>query len=203
MLDSKPQKKHGGFTLLEILIVLSVIAILGALAVPRMMTAVNDISLRYVASDYSGLLQSARVRAVKLNTFYSVQAGTLAGGTSIHYIDKPTVVYAAPDPFMPINTGITVWQGPGSGAPNEAAFIASLLFTVDPNHADAPSFSARGLPCVGAAGSCNPVAGQGFVVFMSRPTVTGNIPWVAVVVNPSGHIQIWTCDNTGAWIQRD
>jgi prepilin-type N-terminal cleavage/methylation domain-containing protein len=202
MLDFTPQKKHRGFTLLEIMIVLSVIMILGALTVPKMMTAIYDVNIRYVASDLSGLLQSCRILAVKQNTFYSVQAGALAPGQPIYYIDKPTAGYVVGDPLLPIGQAITVWQGPGSGAPNEAVFLGNLNFAVNPA-ANAPSFSPRGLPCIGALNACAQTPGQGFVLFLSRAVVAGNIPWAAVVVNPSGHIQIWTCDSNGTWVQRD
>jgi prepilin-type N-terminal cleavage/methylation domain-containing protein len=202
MLNSTSQKKHQGFTLLELLIVLAVMFVLGALAVPRMMTAVNDISLRYVASDLSGLLQSARMQAVRTNVAQSVMAGTMTGGTPMYYIDKPGTAYAAGDPILPVNPNVNVWLGAGSGAPNETAFLAGLNFAVDPA-ADPPSFSARGLPCIQGAGICNPILGQGFVMFVSKPGIVGNIPWAAVVVNPSAHIQIWTCDKSGFWIQRD
>ena len=201
MLDSKTQKKTQGFTLFELLIVLSVVLILGAISVPTMMATFNDIKLRYIASDLSGLLQSTRIQAVRKNTFYSVQAGVQAGG-NIYYIDKPTAAYAAGDTLLPIDSAVTITQGPVTAAPNAVAFLASLNFTVDPA-ADPPSFSARGIPCVGSANACTQVAGQGFVMFMSRATVIGNIPWAAVVVNPSGHIQVWTSDVNGNWIQRD
>jgi prepilin-type N-terminal cleavage/methylation domain-containing protein len=200
MRDCTPQKKQQGFTLLELLIVVTMILILGALAVPKMVTAINDISLRYVASDLSGLLQSARIQAVRTNTATSIMAGTLAGGTPVYYIAAPGVAYAAGDPILTLNPNVTVWQGPGSGAPNETAFIASLIFNVDPN-ADSPSFSSRGLPCIGSA-PCNPILGQGFVMFVSHPGIVGNIAWAAVVVNPSAHIQVFTCDAGGNWIQR-
>ena len=202
MQDSTPQKKHRGFTLLEVLIVLAVITILGALTVPRMMTVVNDISLRYIATDLSGLLQSTRMAAVRTNSAQSIMQGTLPVGTPMYYIDKPTIAYSAGDPILPLNANVTVWQGAGSGAPNETAFLASLNFAVDPA-ADAPSFSARGLPCIATANSCIPVLGQGFVVFLSKPGIIGTIPWAAVVVNPSSHIQVWTCDSGGNWVQRD
>jgi prepilin-type N-terminal cleavage/methylation domain-containing protein len=202
MLDLTPQKKRRGFTLLEVLIVLAVIMILGSLAVPRMMTVANDISLRYVASDLSGLLQSARMQAVRTNISQSVMAGSLPNGQPAYYIDKPTAVaYSVGDIVLPVSPKVTVWRGTGSGAPNETAFITSLNFAVDPA-ADPPSFSARGLPCFGTA-PCLPILGQGFVMFVSQPGIVGNIPWAAIVVNPSSHIQIWTCDNTGSWIQRD
>lgn len=197
-----PKKKNQGFTLLELMIVLAVIMVLGGLTVPKMMNTINDISLRYVASDLSGLLQSARMQAVRTNIAQSAMPGVQGAGTPIYYIGKPGAAYAAGNTILPLNPNVTVWRGAGSGAPNEAAFLAGLLFTIDPT-ADAPSFSARGLPCIVAAGICNPILGQGFVMFLSKPAYVGNIPWAAVVVNPSAHIQIWTCDKAGTWIQRD
>jgi len=201
MLDSKTQKKTQGFTLLEVMIVLGVTLILGAIAVPRMLASFNDIKLRYVATNLSGLLQSARIQSVRKNTFYSIQPGVQAGGP-IYYIDKPGTAYAAGDLLVPIDPAVTITLGTATAAPNSGAFLASLNFTVDPA-TDPPSFSARGLPCIGTPGACAPVAGQGFVMFMSRQGVAGNIPWLAVVVNPSGHIQIWSCDSNGNWLQRD
>lgn len=202
MLTSKIQKKTQGFTLLEVMIVLAVTLILGALAVPKIMATFNDMRLRYVATNLSGLLQSARIQAVRRNTFYSILPGVQAGGP-IYYIDKPNAGgYVAGDLMVPIDPAVTVTQGPITAAPNSAAFLASLNFAVDPA-ADPPSFSARGLPCIGAAAACPQVPGQGFVMFMSRARGSGNTPWLAVVVNPSGHIQIWSCDPNGNWIQRD
>jgi len=203
MLDSKTQKKTQGFSLIELMLVIAVIMILAAISVPRMMTVVNDISLRYVATDLSGLLQSARIQAVRQNTFYSLIPGTLPSGQSMYFISTPSgAAYVNGNPVLPYNSTITIHQGPGSGAPNETAFLTSLKFVVDPA-ADAPSFSARGLPCIGAGNACAQIPGQGFVMFVTRGAVIGNIPWAAIVVNPSGHIQIWTCSSAGNWIQRD
>ena len=201
-MDSKTLKKTQGFSLLELMLVVTVIAILAALTVPKVVTAVNDIKLRYVATDISGLLQSARIQSVKSNSFYSIQAGALPSGTRIYYIGKPTVAYVPGNPFVPIDPAVTITQGPATAAPNSGAFLAGLNFVVDPA-ADPPSFSARGLPCIGAVNACPQTPGQGFVMFMSRAAITGNIPWLAVVVNPSAHIQIWSCDSNGNWIQRD
>jgi prepilin-type N-terminal cleavage/methylation domain-containing protein len=202
MLDSKTLKKTQGFSLLELMLVVSVMAVLAAITVPKMAATFNDIKLRYVATDLSGLLQSDRILSVKKNSFYTVQAGVLAGNP-IYYIDKPATLYTPGDPFMPVDPSVTITLGPGTAAPNSGAFLAGLNFVVDPA-ADPPSFSARGLPCVGALNACTVVPGQGFVMFMSRAgVVRGNIPWVAVVVNPSGHIQVWSSDSNGNWIQRD
>jgi len=200
---SNTQRKTQGFTLLELMLVVAVIVILAAATVPRLMNTVNDISLRYAASDLSGLLQTARMQAVRRNTFYTVQSAVIGGGQTSYFIDIPkSGIYAAGDPVLPLNPSITVCQGALCGAPNGAAFLAGLNFAVNPG-IEAPSFNARGLPCFAAAAACPQTPGQGFVIFMSKPNNTGNVPWTAVVINPSGRIQLWSCDNVGTWIQRD
>lgn len=202
-MKSHTPEKALGFSLLELMIVLAVVSILTAMAVPRLLSAVSDISLRYAASDFSGLIQSARIQAVRKNTFYTIVPGNLPSGTPAYYLDLPKAgVYTNGDPMLPISPGVTVWPGIGSGAPNEGTFIANLNFTVNPGGSPI-SFNARGLPCVAAVNACPQTPGQGFVVFMSKATVMGGVPWAAVVINPSGHIQLWTSDVNGNWIQRD
>jgi prepilin-type N-terminal cleavage/methylation domain-containing protein len=206
MLDlatEKTEKANQGFSLVEMMIVVAVMMILGAITAPGLFNTISDISLRYSTANFAGLLQSARIQAVRKNTFYSVDQVTLASGDQGYYVDVPkSGVFAAGDPVMPLGTQLTVHPGIGSGAPNETAFITSLNFTVNPG-GSAPNFNARGLPCVAAGNACPQTPGQGFVVFLSRSAVLGNLRWGAVVINPSGRVQIWTSDNNGNWIQRN
>src|SRR5437763_15100249 len=85
-MKSTTLRKTQGFTLIEMMIVVIVILMLSAIAVPQLMSTVNDISLRYAAADFSGLVQSARIQAVRKNTFYTVQLGTLPSSTPAYYI---------------------------------------------------------------------------------------------------------------------
>ena len=117
-------------------------------------------------------------------------------------MEKPTAAYVNGDPLMPLSPDVTITQGAGSGAPNETAFLTSLAFIVNPG-VDAPSFNARGLPCIATAAACPTNTADGFVVFLSKNVLLGNSPWAAVVVNPSGRVQIWTSDSNGNWIQRN
>jgi prepilin-type N-terminal cleavage/methylation domain-containing protein len=197
-------KNDRGFSLLELLIVVAILLTIAAITVPRTMNAINDINLRFTASNLSGLLQSARMEAVRKNTYYSVQSTTLPTGENAYYVNVKTPVtqYVAGDPVLPLSSDITVHVGPGSGAPNETTITCGSSCTFNPG-ADNPSFNARGIPCIVASTSCPAAAGTGYAIFLSRPALTGNIAWASVVITASGHIQIWTCDASGDWIQRD
>jgi len=202
MLNSGTQKRDQGFSLLEMLIAIGVILIVAAITVPLVMNIVADVNLRYAATNLGGLVRSARARAIRTNTHYSVQPVTLSSGYPAYYIDRPGVAYTDGDPLLPVNQNITVFPGTGSGAPNEATFVSTdLTFTVDPG-ADNPSFNARGFPCIYAAGACPQAGAQGFVFFLSNSSITGSVNWAAVAITPSGRVEVWTCDGSGNWLQR-
>jgi len=209
MLHSMTQKRGRGFSLIELIIVVAMIMILAAISVPRLLNTVSDINLRYAATNISGLLQAARMSGVRKNTFYTVQPTTLSTGGTGYYAHVQGGSYAVGDPLLPLGSQITAYIGLGSGAPNESTFASgtsSSGLSFAPNAGpDAPSFNARGLPCIGvpATGACPLVPGQGFVMFLSKSSAVGNVSWASIAITPSGHIQIWTSDSAGNWVQRD
>jgi len=209
MLHSMTQKRGRGFSLIELIIVIAMIMILAAISVPPLLNTVSDINLRYAATNISGLLQAARMSGVRKNTFYTVQPTTLSTGGTGYYAHVQGGSYAVGDPLLPLGSQITAYIGTGSGAPNESTFASgtsSSGLTFAPNAGpDAPSFNARGLPCIGvpATGACPLVPGQGFVMFLSKSSAVGNVSWASIAITPSGHIQIWTSDSAGNWVQRD
>jgi type IV fimbrial biogenesis protein FimT len=194
------QKKDRGFSLIELLLVVAILVILAAVTVPRTLNAISDVNLRYTAQNLSGMLQSARMQAVRKNTFYSMAATTLPSGESAYFVNiKGGTTYIAGDPVLPLNSQLTISLGPGAGAPNESFFISGGNIN---SGNDNPSFNARGLPCKVTGNSCAP-DNKGYAVFVSKAALTGDIAWAAVIVTVSGHIQVWTYDNTSTWIQRD
>jgi prepilin-type N-terminal cleavage/methylation domain-containing protein len=194
-----------GFTLLEMMIVLAVMMILAGITVPRFLNIVGDINLRYVATNYSGLLQSARIQSVRKNDFYGIVPTTLATGGPAYFVHlhaSSASSYTVGDPLLPIGSQITVHEGTGSGAPNESTLSCGTGCTFA-SGTSYPAFNARGLPCVISSNTCSQNPGQGFVTFISNSTLTSNVAWAAVIVTGGGRIQIWSCDQSGNWVQRN
>jgi prepilin-type N-terminal cleavage/methylation domain-containing protein len=196
------RKNNRGFSLIEMMVVSAILLILAAVSVPALMNTVSDINLRYAATNMSGLLQTARIQAVRKNVFYGVLPVTLPNGDAAYFVNLQGATYVPGNPVVPLGTQLQVFQGVGSGAPGEAAFVAGLGFTVVPGGV-VPSFNPRGLPCSPTlVNTCPQSAGQGFVLFMRRTSRLGDIRWASVVVTPSGRVKVYSCDGSGNWVQR-
>jgi prepilin-type N-terminal cleavage/methylation domain-containing protein len=193
------RRSNGGFSLLEMMIVVAIIFILGALTVPTLMTQVYAIRIQYSARDVSGVLQRARMEAVRKNSFYSAQY--VAGAPAeMQVLDKNSAVVTSIPPAV-MGNSVNVSYGAGSGAPGESAFITSLNFATAAA-GTVPSFNARGLPCIPVGATCTPIAGQGFVFFLSGTSgSSGAVGWAAVAVTPSGRCEVFTWDGTN-WNQQ-
>src|SRR5258708_7986145 len=107
MLHSTTQKKGRGFSLIELVIVVTIIMILAAISVPRLLTTVSDINLRYAATNISGLLQSARIQAGRKNTFYTLQPTSLSTARTRDYVPLQGAAYVSGDPLLPLRSQTT------------------------------------------------------------------------------------------------
>jgi hypothetical protein len=171
-----------------------------AIVPPLMLNTISNMKLRYSATDFSGLIQKARMEAVRKNAFYQINTTTLSAGDVGYYVDlNKTSTYATGDPLAEMGSQVNVHAGAGSGAPGETAFMAGLNFTAVAAGV-LPAFNARGLPCVVGGNLCPQVPTQGFVSFLSRTSTFGT-SWAAVAVTPSGRAQVWSYDGTN-WVQQ-
>jgi len=205
-----PGRVRNGFSLTELLIVLSVGLVAAAIAIMAFGSAVRSIRLSEAGADYANLLQTARVRAVRDDKYYSVLMTISSTAPPAAFVDIAGAgTYRAGDPQMVFPEGVTNMpfaSGPAL-ANLESQFLppgANSLITINTTTAG-PTFGPRGLPCSptpGAAGSvtCPSTTPTSYITFLQNRE---NSQWEAITVTPAGRIRQWTYDNHGGWSPRN
>ena len=182
-----------GFTLLELLIVMTLLLVIGAIAIPNMVTVISNARLRGGGTSLAGLLQNSRMLAVKENKTKTTHF-TVLGNGPVAYVKNPTDASAISrtDPQAQLGAPLTRFVTPtGSGAP-PALDSTTLGFTPV---TDDPSFNSRGLPCLYASGICT---NTGFIFYFKDTRPYGASGWIAVSISPAGRIKRWVWNRT-AW----
>jgi type II secretory pathway pseudopilin PulG len=196
--------RTGGFSLIEVLIVVFVVMVVAAIAIPNVLLAVSNIRLRASAGDLAGLMQQARSLAAKNNTPYVVLYGT-QNGAQIAYIRDPRNGlgnFVAGEPLVQFS-GTTV---PASGAPSGSGgqpsvyVLAGDTGTGSYDNTSTLGYTGRGLPCnydTTLTPPCSTPPPKYFVYYLTDARV-GGAGWAAVVVTKGGRAKIVTW-NGGAW----
>lgn len=205
---------------MELLIVVAIILVLLASAVPLISNAMRTHRLRVAGVDYANLLQNARMRAVQGDEY--VQVLTPFTNGSVNNSAACVDLNQDADCDAPVGNEPAVYfdptvqiQAPG-GAPAQANLRSQYLpstcgasaacVTIDPNNTapSGPVFGARGLPCYLNGGVCSyntSAAGingaGGSAVPVAFETYFQNVQdndWEAVTVSPAGRIREWSYD---------
>jgi len=207
MTDRRLLRKRQGFSLTELLIVVAIILVMTAVAVPNFINAMRSLRLRSSATTVANILQQARLRAVRDNTFYKM-AGDIQGSSIRVFVDALPL---APGQQIAGNNGVYFQGDPAVLLAANVQFVAAgtpptgtmqLVPAGGPAPQPAgtpPAFNARGLPCLPAGALCNTVAGGGpvyYVSFLQDPSNAN--AWAAVSVSPTGRIRAWEWDAVGA-----
>ena len=225
---SSSELQHG-FSLMELLIVLAIAMVISAAAYPSFTRTMQVMRLRSSAEAAGGLLQRARMLAVRDNRFYSLISASLSGG-SVQQLcidlnwnqscDAGEPIVELASNVSPITTGLPdttmITCGPAANAVAcPSGYSGGLNFAAQAQTVF-PSYNARGLPCVGnpvtpppiwpsqrcfqTDPSGNPV---GFVrVF--RYTTGNNNSYAALSVTPAGLVTVWLYNPSsgGTWAQQ-
>jgi prepilin-type N-terminal cleavage/methylation domain-containing protein len=184
-----------GFTIVELVVVMAVIMIISAVALPSFMRAYRIYQLDDAATQVAGILKFTRYEAIRVNvpaaTPLKAQILQSAAGTYV---------------FADSNNNGTV-----QGTEKQILFSQNLNLV----SAATPPNTAGLATAVGVAALTNVSITNGSVAFDQRGAVTpaavnvlyiGNLSLPnlgdrAVIVLPSGAIQIWTTDSSGNWRQ--
>jgi prepilin-type N-terminal cleavage/methylation domain-containing protein len=199
------RRKQGGFSLVELLVVVAIILTISAVAAPNVMRTLNAYRLRSAIHSQAELIQRARMEALRDNRikhlWYQWQWDGGAWRTSFFIDDngnwwqEPTETIQYPLP----NYMFWGW-GPSTASMN-------LDFTPQ-STGMLPSFDARGLPCwFNSANDCSTMVGGqpvGFVFYMEYVEKGwwdwSELSYAAISVSPSGKVRTYTWDGN-TWQQ--
>jgi Tfp pilus assembly protein FimT len=175
----------------------AIIMVVAAIAIVNVQRTVRTVRLYGSGTDYSNLLQNARMRAVKDDKYYTVLTKTDVN-PAIAFIDingSGTYDVGEPEmPFRPNTNPATLATGPAVAnlksqfLPPTPSAQASVAVGGGP-----PTFGPRGLPCTPVGGACPYLTPTSFVTFIQD----ANGGWGAVTVTPAGRIRQWRYDTTG------
>jgi prepilin-type N-terminal cleavage/methylation domain-containing protein len=184
-----------GFSLLELMIVVSIALILGVTGFVLAQNIVRGVRLSGSCTSYANLLQTARIRAVQDDRYYSVVSDTVANPPRAFVDVNANGLYDTGEPMMVFAQSVTPQpfaSGPSTGNLKLQFLPATGQNTV--NSANPPTFGPRGLPCLPSApvnGTCNYLQPTSYITFVQN---TLSSKWEAITVTPAGRVRLWTYD---------
>ncbi len=181
--------RQRGFTMLELLMAMSMMLVVTTLAVPALLGNIKDAQLRSTAVGLAGILQRARMKAAANNTAYVVRTAAWNGATVV-YIDVNN------NSALDASEESSLLQLPRNIVFDSAGPAISLGFGTAVEVL--PGFDGRGLPCNPVSGGCSFNSGTGFYYYLRQDRVFSSTSWAAVSVSPAGRIKVWTW-NGSAW----
>lgn len=185
-----------GFSLVELLVVMAVLLIVGAIATPTIATTMDAYRLRGNLSSISGLTQRCRLLALKKNSTSHLFV-TTSNGSVVMYCKEisDTSARNSSDPQIQLPVQFSIPGLPTGGPSQLTANLmwgsAGSTFNADSD----PYFNSRGLPCnaVSSGSPCTSVTGY---VYYFKYT-SGTARWAALSVSPASRVQSWFWNGAG------
>jgi prepilin-type N-terminal cleavage/methylation domain-containing protein len=187
-----------GFTLLEIMVVLTVTLVISAIAIAQFMRILYNSQLRASAAEFADMTQQARMNAARANATYPIRF-QMNGGLQQAYIDlNNNSSLDANEPLIDFPKYITGAAGAPNGSggqPSAYTLVGDTTSGTPFDNSNVIAYSPRGLPCDYTSSTCATPATSYFVFYFKDSRGGG---WSAVLVTKSGRSKVlmW---NGGSW----
>lgn len=195
---SKADERLRGFTLLELMLVATLVVVIGAFSIPKLIQFWQDWQLRSAAAEVADLTQQARMNAARTNATDPIRF-QMNGGLQQVYIDlNNNSVLDANEPYIDLPQSVTGASGAPSGSggqPSAYVLVGDTSSGTPFDNSNVIAYSPRGLPCNYSSSVCVTPAASYFVFYFQDSRTND---WAAVLVTKSGRsrVLLW---NGGSW----
>ena len=184
--------------MVELVVSISVMLVLTALAIPSLMRSVRAYQLNSAAASVSDMLKFTRFEAVRRNTQISFLMQASGPGWLVGTDSNNNGVFDPAEKQQMVAGFPTLLPGGTAPPPNaiQAALGGAALTTLSGANGTV-TFDARGAvrQAIGGAIANNP-----YVFYIGNATDPDS-GYRAVVLIPSGGVQVWTAPQGGPWRQ--
>lgn len=189
-------KKTEGFSLVELVIVVAIVLVVSAIAVPAVQKVMDNYRLTSSGYAVASVLQEARMAAVKENRPYYVQYNPGPAPNTVTAAPLESRAYTNTDPTA-ATAGNVAFQDPANLGGLDHTQLDNYLGAGPATQLGGQiGFNARGLPCVSPGGPSFVCQGPSAIEwFMSN----SNGGWEAITVTPAGRIRTWRQTAAGTW----
>jgi len=203
---SNNRHREAGFSLVETVIVIAVVLVVAAFAIPSISMAIYNVRQRSAANSLASLMAQGRILAAKNNATYPI-VFAVSNGTPMAFLDLNG--NGTWDASVTVN-GVTLSEpktefsgatvpaaGPPSGTggqPTPYVLTGDSSTGTPYDNTNVLAYSPRGLPCeYSTPPVCTTPAATYFVYYLNGAQPGGAQGWTAVVVSKAGRTKtvVW------------
>lgn len=193
-------KAQSGFSLIEMLIVVAILTVVAAIAVPNLSAALQSIKLRGGAQQLAQLYQETRMKAVQDDSYYEVLVSPGSAGAFADVNGNGTfgtLVLQLPAGMSLDNSNAPAGLNQGTLGFTPVVTENSVMFDQDGVDRPGLAWSSRGAPCQRGSATSRCQTGIGWLQYIQYQT--GNVTsYAAVSVSPAGRTRVWLYQG-GVW----
>jgi len=198
-------ESQSGFTLAELIVVVTIILVVGGLSIPNLTRAIETARIKGAAQSLAATYQNARIRATQKDTSYQVLISPPGISPAQICIDLDGDGTCSPgDPVTAFATQVKVSN---LGVPVPLGSRLNYL-TIDTEHSttlgSGLTWNAMGLPCQRGTSPTAPCTAMGWVQHLQLLRANGDVMYAAVTVSPTGRVKVWTFipsgNGNGTWL---